>query len=196
MYEFQTNLTPFDLLKRLSRIIEEYNQNNCTENDLVSFITELREFFKTADISSNDNFTKQIIYGIFIILKRLKILLDIEMEISYVCTRHSNCFNNKTDLIIKDVENLKFENEDYYPSINSITISESGSNKPIRRNYPKNVTKILKDWLKENMMNPYPTENQKTFLSKRTGLDIIQINNWFINARRRLLPSMKGRNRN
>lgn len=58
-----------------------------------------------------------------------------------------------------------------------------------RANYPKTVTNILRAWLERNLVNPYPTEDTKKILGKETGLDMTQINNWFINARRRVLPN-------
>ncbi|KAI8335635.1 homeobox KN domain-containing protein [Choanephora cucurbitarum] len=59
-----------------------------------------------------------------------------------------------------------------------------------RGNLPKTVTAVLKQWLIEHCRNPYPTEAEKTGLKEKTGLTLNQISNWFINARRRLLPQI------
>lgn len=59
-----------------------------------------------------------------------------------------------------------------------------------RGNLPKTVTAILKQWLIEHTEHPYPTENEKNSLGDKTGLTINQISNWFINARRRILPTV------
>ena len=59
-----------------------------------------------------------------------------------------------------------------------------------RSNYSKTVSGILRNWLEHNTNNPYPTEVEKAALCASTGLDPTQINNWFINARRRILPSL------
>lgn len=61
-------------------------------------------------------------------------------------------------------------------------------NRKRRGNLPKPVTAILKSWLVENCTNPYPTEEEKNWLKQETGLTLNQISNWFINARRRILP--------
>ncbi|CAO3660965.1 unnamed protein product [Rhizopus microsporus] len=57
-----------------------------------------------------------------------------------------------------------------------------------RGNLPKDVIAILKEWLQEHSGHPYPTEEEKKLLVQRTNLSLNQISNWFINARRRLLP--------
>ncbi|KAK4513840.1 uncharacterized protein ATC70_005846 [Mucor velutinosus] len=59
-----------------------------------------------------------------------------------------------------------------------------------RGNLPKTVTAVLKQWLIDHCRNPYPTEIEKTGLKDKTGLTLNQISNWFINARRRLLPQI------
>eukprot|EP00038_Savillea_parva_P010904 m.193670 g.193670 ORF g.193670 m.193670 type:complete len:364 (+) comp18983_c0_seq1:373-1464(+) len=53
------------------------------------------------------------------------------------------------------------------------------------------ATTILKQWVMEHHDHPYPDEDEKDDLALRTGLRISQINNWFINARRRFLKKVK-----
>ena len=50
-------------------------------------------------------------------------------------------------------------------------------------------TEILKQWLFEHSSHPYPNDDEKDELCLRTNLTISQLNNWFINARRRILPA-------
>ncbi|CAG8509408.1 26575_t:CDS:2 [Gigaspora margarita] len=59
-----------------------------------------------------------------------------------------------------------------------------------RGNLPKATTALLKDWLARHKKHPYPTEEEKQGLAKKTALNLQQISNWFINARRRHLPLM------
>jgi DNA-directed RNA polymerase delta subunit len=49
----------------------------------------------------------------------------------------------------------------------------------------------MKDWLYTHVDNPYPSQADKDAMVDATGLTIKQINNWFINARRRYLTTNK-----
>ncbi|VUZ47767.1 unnamed protein product [Hymenolepis diminuta] len=56
--------------------------------------------------------------------------------------------------------------------------------------FPKAATNIMRAWLFQHLSHPYPSEEQKKQLSSETGLTILQVNNWFINARRRIVQPM------
>lgn len=56
--------------------------------------------------------------------------------------------------------------------------------------FPKVATNILRAWLFQHLTHPYPSEDQKKQLAVDTGLSILQVNNWFINARRRIVQPM------
>ena len=58
---------------------------------------------------------------------------------------------------------------------------------------PKHITDMLKSWLLEHADHPYPTEEEKRAFCDYTGLDICQISNWFVNARRRILVPQNSR---
>lgn len=56
--------------------------------------------------------------------------------------------------------------------------------------FPKLATNIMRAWLFQHLTHPYPSEEQKKELSEQTGLTLSQVNNWFINARRRIVQPM------
>ncbi|CDO93306.1 unnamed protein product [Kluyveromyces dobzhanskii CBS 2104] len=63
--------------------------------------------------------------------------------------------------------------------------SKSLINSSKRSNLPKEVINVLNDWLLKNLHNPYPTPQVKRELLEKTGLNPVQLSNWFINVRRR-----------
>ncbi|XP_071746720.1 homeobox protein homothorax isoform X2 [Lepeophtheirus salmonis] len=66
----------------------------------------------------------------------------------------------------------------------------SKKNSKKRGIFPKVATNILRAWLFQHLTHPYPSEDQKKQLAQDTGLTILQVNNWFINARRRIVQPM------
>ncbi|XP_044577523.1 homeobox protein PKNOX2-like [Cotesia glomerata] len=71
--------------------------------------------------------------------------------------------------------------------------SGSGSNRKGRQKrgvLPKQATSIMRAWLFQHLVHPYPTEDEKRQIASQTNLTLLQVNNWFINARRRILQPM------
>ncbi|KAL1807265.1 hypothetical protein DCAR_0833131 [Daucus carota subsp. sativus] len=59
------------------------------------------------------------------------------------------------------------------------------SKKKKKGKLPKEARQALMEWWNVHYKWPYPTETDKIFLAESTGLDQKQINNWFINQRKR-----------
>ncbi|XP_065617706.1 BEL1-like homeodomain protein 9 [Quercus suber] len=59
-----------------------------------------------------------------------------------------------------------------------------------QRGLPERAVTVLRAWLFEHFLHPYPTDTDKLMLAKQTGLSRSQVSNWFINARVRLWKPM------
>ncbi|MCO5575404.1 hypothetical protein L7F22_029205 [Adiantum nelumboides] len=59
-----------------------------------------------------------------------------------------------------------------------------------QRGLPEHSVSILRAWLFEHFLHPYPKDADKIMLAKQTGLNRSQVSNWFINARVRLWKPM------
>ncbi|XP_046701791.1 homeobox protein PKNOX1.1 isoform X1 [Silurus meridionalis] len=68
--------------------------------------------------------------------------------------------------------------------------NEDSSSKNKRGVLPKQATNVMRSWLFQHIAHPYPTEDEKKQIAHQTNLTLLQVNNWFINARRRILQPM------
>ncbi|KAL3839357.1 hypothetical protein ACJIZ3_023948 [Penstemon smallii] len=59
-----------------------------------------------------------------------------------------------------------------------------------QRGLPERSVSVLRAWLFEHFLHPYPKDSDKIMLAKQTGLTRSQVSNWFINARVRLWKPM------
>ncbi|XP_068428072.1 homeobox protein PKNOX1.1 isoform X2 [Clinocottus analis] len=67
---------------------------------------------------------------------------------------------------------------------------DDNSTKNKRGVLPKHATNVMRSWLFQHIGHPYPTEDEKKQIATQTNLTLLQVNNWFINARRRILQPM------
>jgi hypothetical protein len=68
-----------------------------------------------------------------------------------------------------------------------------GSTKRNGIRFPRHAVKTLREWLDSHADHPYPTEEEKAELERRTELKPSQIANWLANARRRKKMTEKAR---
>jgi hypothetical protein len=78
------------------------------------------------------------------------------------------------------------DSDSYSGSAPALSSSNESSKK--RSRLPPNSVAIFRHWLFNHLESPYPSEEEKEELAQKAGLRITQVNNWFTNARRRILP--------
>ncbi|KAJ0964617.1 hypothetical protein J5N97_025755 [Dioscorea zingiberensis] len=59
-----------------------------------------------------------------------------------------------------------------------------------QRGLPEKSVSVLRAWMFQNFLHPYPKDNEKQLLAIKSGLTRSQVSNWFINARVRLWKPM------
>ncbi|RFU78139.1 homeodomain-containing [Trichoderma arundinaceum] len=84
-----------------------------------------------------------------------------------------------------------YQDPSHFGDLGSAAVGGGDTKQRKRRgNLPKETTDKLRTWFVAHLTHPYPTEDEKQELMRQTGLQMNQISNWFINARRRQLPAM------
>ncbi|KAM9540517.1 homeobox protein PKNOX2-like isoform 1-T1 [Salvelinus alpinus] len=60
----------------------------------------------------------------------------------------------------------------------SLLDSDDKKHKNKRGVLPKHATNIMRSWLFQHLMHPYPTEDEKRQIAGQTNLTLLQVNNW------------------
>ncbi|XP_066542508.1 homeobox protein PKNOX1.1 [Hoplias malabaricus] len=84
---------------------------------------------------------------------------------------------------------LQFQNTQLNQNLSFFSADDTSS-KIKRGVLPKHAISIMRSWLFQHIAHPYPTEEEKKQIASQTNLTLLQVNNWFINARRRILQPM------
>ena len=91
----------------------------------------------------------------------------------------------------EDEPELKAKNKDNAAAASGASSSNRKRGRPSHVCLPKEAINVLKEWLYSHAKYPYPSQADKEAMAEDTKLSIKQINNWFINARRRYLTNEK-----
>jgi hypothetical protein len=97
---------------------------------------------------------------------------------------------NKNKQKLKSKERL--DDEDSEDSSHNFGHNGADSPNKKRSRLPPSSVAIFRHWLFNHLESPYPSEEEKEELAHKAGLRITQVNNWFTNARRRILPREDG----
>lgn len=177
------------LVLKLASCEAEYIQSSCTRNDLEEYVQNIQTEYENIDTAPSRR-DRYYLAMLLLFLERVKISVALEDEIIEIIDSESALFDGEVLRIMKDVERVQSEMARIDETMSQLT-KESPTERTKRTNYPKHVSITLRRWLQENMKNPYPSDTEKTILREKTGLDATQLNNWFINARRRILPFLR-----
>ncbi|KAJ8280809.1 hypothetical protein GJAV_G00059290 [Gymnothorax javanicus] len=85
---------------------------------------------------------------------------------------------------------IQIQNTQVNLDLSALLDGDDKKSKNKRGVLPKQATNIMRSWLFQHLMHPYPTEDEKRHIAGQTNLTLLQVNNWFINARRRILQPM------
>ncbi|XP_038905400.1 BEL1-like homeodomain protein 9 [Benincasa hispida] len=102
--------------------------------------------------------------------------------------KHFKCLKNAI------LDQLQF-NKKTHGDYNQRSVQNPGflDHQPVwrpQRGLPERAVTVLRAWLFEHFLHPYPSDTDKLMLAKQTGLSRSQVSNWFINARVRLWKPM------
>ncbi|XP_022145496.1 BEL1-like homeodomain protein 9 [Momordica charantia] len=103
--------------------------------------------------------------------------------------KHFKCLKNAI------LDQLQFTKKTHGGDYCQRSVQNSGFNdhQPVwrpQRGLPERAVTVLRAWLFEHFLHPYPSDTDKLMLAKQTGLSRSQVSNWFINARVRLWKPM------
>ncbi|TRY85325.1 hypothetical protein DNTS_001190 [Danionella cerebrum] len=72
-----------------------------------------------------------------------------------------------------------------------VVFIDSGGKVRHKRQTLQDMARPLKQWLYKHRDNPYPTKTEKILLALGSHMTLVQVSNWFANARRRLKNTVR-----
>ncbi|XP_078540049.1 homeobox protein PKNOX2 [Lissotriton helveticus] len=73
---------------------------------------------------------------------------------------------------------IQIQNTQVNLDLTALLDSEDKKSKNKRGVLPKHATNIMRSWLFQHLMHPYPTEDEKRQIAEQTNLTLLQVNNW------------------
>lgn len=134
---------------------------------------------------------KQYVQQVECVMASFENVAGLDHAAPYTClvislmTKHFRCLKDAI------AEQLRFTNKQTAPFFGGHSKASSAAIDHVnvwrpQRGLPDRAVSVLKAWLFEHFLHPYPTDADKHMLAKQTGLSRNQVSNWFINARVRL----------
>ncbi|KAI5178661.1 hypothetical protein PAEPH01_2581, partial [Pancytospora epiphaga] len=188
-----------DYIDILLSLESDYLLNICKRDILLTFIKHIKSDYRSHILNTKYDESEKEILVLILLLERIKTIIIFEDRLSdviddvlatcLVSTKNSSSDDPQNDKIgyLNPIVQIKTKRS-------TIEINYDIPIRLSRSNYPQEISNMLLNWLRNNVSNPYPTNSEKLMLSEVTGLTTTQINNWFINARRRILHYLKKKN--
>lgn len=175
--------TMMSILNRMVCAEEGYFRRDASRESLVGVVRRLRREYCGVRGQSVGEESERVRMAVLFVLRRMTDRLWLEDRLMWVV-------DMEVEFIRERMRRLVFGTHRRQEAVH---VGSRNAKPRTRANFPVDISQLLRSWLKENMDNPYPSDAEKAYLCRRTGLGAAQINNWFINARRRILPFMKGK---
>jgi len=121
-----------------------------------------------------------------------------EFAANLLVSEYSRCLSenyNDFAIVVSPLQQVTTKNIELRELRNLETQEQATSTKGGHRyNFSQQAVAVMKNWLLEHLERPYPTVEERDQLAAETNLQPNQVKDWFINARRRILPKLNEEN--
>ncbi|XP_039057501.1 BEL1-like homeodomain protein 1 [Hibiscus syriacus] len=169
------------LLSMLDEVDQRYRQYHHQMQVVIS------SFEQAAGIGSTKTYTSLALKTISKQFRCLKDAITGQIRAANKSLGEEDCLGGK----IKGSSRLKFVDHHLRQqrALQQLGMIQHNAWRP-QRGLPEKSVSVLRAWLFEHFLHPYPKDSDKIMLAKQTGLTRSQVSNWFINARVRLWKPM------
>ncbi|XP_061375986.1 BEL1-like homeodomain protein 1 isoform X2 [Gastrolobium bilobum] len=168
------------LISMLDEVEQRYRQYHNQMQIVISL------FEQAAGIGSARTYTALALQTISKQFRCLKDAITSQIRAANKSLGEEDCFGGKIEgSRLKYVDNQLRQQR----AIQQLGMIHHNAWRP-QRGLPERSVSVLRAWLFEHFLHPYPKDSDKHMLAKQTGLTRSQVSNWFINARVRLWKPM------
>lgn len=175
------------LLNMLEEVEQRYRQYNTQMQVVVS------SFEQAAGVGSAKLYTSLALKTISKQFRCLKDAIMSQIKATYKSLGEEDTTSNGTGIKLEGGAGSRLRYVDHQlrqqRALQQLGMMQHNAWRP-QRGLPERAVSVLRAWLFEHFLHPYPKDSDKHMLAKQTGLTRSQVSNWFINARVRLWKPM------
>ncbi|KAE8697803.1 BEL1-like homeodomain protein 1 [Hibiscus syriacus] len=170
---------------KLISMLDEVDQRYRQYHHQMQVVTS--SFEQAAGIGSAKTYTSLALKTISKQFRCLKDAITDQIRAAHKSLGEENCLGGK----IEGSSRLKFVDHHLRQqrALQQLGMVQHNAWRP-QRGLPERSVSVLRAWLFEHFLHPYPKDSDKIMLAKQAGLTRSQVSNWFINARVRLWKPM------